>query len=128
MITIIDYGMGNLNSINYKLNRLGYSSKITSDYNEILNSKRLLLPGVGHFKKGMDNLKKLGLKDLIKQLALDKNIPILGICLGMQLMTKSSEEGNCQGLSLVDAVTRSLILKKKIDLEYRTWVGTKFHT
>ena len=105
MIAIINYGLGNLSSIQNMCKRLGIDAVITND-EEILNkASKLILPGVGHFKKGMENLHSSGLKTLLDKIVLEDNKPILGICLGAQLMTKHSEEGDVNGLGWVDAVT-----------------------
>ena len=105
MIAIINYGLGNLSSIQNMCKRLGIDAVITND-EEILNkASKLILPGVGHFKKGMVNLHSSGLKTLLDKMVLEDKKPILGICLGAQLMTKHSEEGDVDGLGWVDAVT-----------------------
>ena len=105
MIAIINYGLGNLSSIQNMCKRLGIDAVITND-EEILNkASKLILPGVGHFKKGMENLHSSGLKTLLDKMDLEDKKPILGICLGAQLMTKHSEEGDVNGLGWVDAVT-----------------------
>ena len=89
-ITIIDYGCGNILSISRALEKIGYSSLFSKDKNEIIESDFLILPGVGSFKQAMSLLNKDNLKYIIKQAVLDKRIPLLGICLGMQiLLTKS---------------------------------------
>ena len=105
MIAIINYGLGNLTSIQNMCKRLGIDATITSDPEVIANASKLLLPGVGHFKRGMENLHSSGLKGLLDELVLEKKKPVLGICLGAQLMTKHSEEGDVEGLGWVDAVT-----------------------
>ena len=110
MIAIIDYNMGNLRSVNKAFKRVGVDAKITADPKEIELADRLVLPGVGHFERGMAELKKRGLTDVIYEHTIHKAKPILGICLGMQLMTSFSEEGDAEGLGLVDATT------KKFDL------------
>jgi len=102
-IVIVDYGMGNLNSVRKKLTRLGVNSIISSDPKEIQNSAKIILPGVGHFRKAMKSLKDLHLINILNEEVLIKRKPILGICLGMQLMAKKSEEGNVDGLGWVDA-------------------------
>ena len=84
MIAIIDYGSGNLFSVQNALNYLGLENKITSDKAEIVNADRLILPGVGAFGDAMDKLNRSGLVDTIKSEAAKK--PFLGICLGMQLL------------------------------------------
>ena len=105
MIAIINYGLGNLSSIQNMCKRLGIDAVITND-EEILNkASKLILPGVGHFKRGMENLHSSGLKTLLDKMVLEDKKPILGICLGAQLMTKHSEEGDVDGLGWVDAVT-----------------------
>jgi glutamine amidotransferase len=105
MIAIINYGLGNLTSILNMCKRLGIEATITSDPETIRNASKLLLPGVGHFKKGMENLHQSGLKELLDELVLVQKKPVLGICLGAQLMTKHSEEGDVDGLGWVDAAT-----------------------
>ena len=105
MIAIINYGLGNLTSIQNMCKRLGIDAVITSDPEELRKADKLILPGVGHFKKGMDNLKTSGLQDLLNELVLKKHKPILGICLGAQLMTMHSEEGDVDGLQWVNANT-----------------------
>ena len=105
MIAIINYGLGNLTSIQNMCRRLGIEATITSDEEVISKASKLLLPGVGHFKKGMENLHSSGLKPLLDKLVLEEKKPVLGICLGAQLMTKHSEEGDVEGLGWVDATT-----------------------
>jgi imidazole glycerol-phosphate synthase subunit HisH len=105
MIAIINYGLGNLTSILNMCKRLGIDAIITSDPVELRKADKLILPGVGHFKKGMDNLKTSGLQDLLNELVLKEHKPILGICLGAQLMTMHSEEGDVDGLQWVNADT-----------------------
>jgi glutamine amidotransferase len=98
MITIVDYGMGNIHSVRKQVLRLGLQCSVSSIPSEILNSSKLILPGVGHFGKAMENLGDLGLIDTLNESVLHKKTPILGICLGMQLMAEYSEEGNAKGL------------------------------
>ncbi len=104
-ILIIDYGMGNLRSVEKAFFRLGITPKISSCHHDILNADKLILPGVGHFKNGMLNLRGMGLIGPLNEAVLIRKIPILGICLGMQLMTEFSEEGNCEGLKWIKAKT-----------------------
>ena len=105
MIGIINYGLGNLTSILNMCRRLGIDAVITADPDELRKSDKLILPGVGHFKQGMDNLKTSGLQILLNELVLQDKKPILGICLGAQLMTRHSEEGDVDGLQWVNADT-----------------------
>lgn len=103
MITIIDYKIGNLGSIKNMLKKIGQSSNITSDVDEISKAEKIILPGVGHFGHGMRRLKESGCIDVLNHKAKVEKIPVLGICLGAQLLTKFSEEGNEEGLSWIDA-------------------------
>lgn len=102
MIAIIDYGLGNLNSVYKALERLGFEAVITNDFEVINNSKAIILPGVGAFHDAMNNLKETGLIDCIKQ-NVENEKPILGICLGMQLLyEKSFEDGEWEGLGFLN--------------------------
>ncbi len=99
MIAIIDYSTGNLRSVQNALARLGAESIVTSNYQEILSADRVLIPGVGHAAAAMANLQERGLDKLIPTLTM----PVLGICIGMQLMCRHSEEGDVNCLSLFNA-------------------------
>ena len=103
MIIIVNYGMGNLNSVKRKLARLGVDALISNLPSDILKADKLVLPGVGHFQKAVENLKQLQLWGILNDAVLVKKKPILGICLGMQLMALRSEEGNVEGLGWFDA-------------------------
>lgn len=107
MITIVDYGLGNLSSIKNMLRRMGFPSLITGDPEEISRAEKIVLPGVGAFDNGMRNIREKGLETVLRQKALIERVPVLGICLGMQLLCHSSEEGVEPGLGWVDgAVVR----------------------
>ena len=103
MIAIIDYGMGNLGSVKRKLNLIGVRSVITCDPEEIRNAEKLILPGVGHFGNAIHEIKSRGLWDLLNREVITEKKPILGICLGMQLMAGHSEEGDVAGFGWFDA-------------------------
>jgi imidazole glycerol-phosphate synthase subunit HisH len=105
MITIINYGMGNLGSIRNMLKRLGIESLISGDPEVILKAAKLILPGVGAFDNGMRNLTEQNLVPVLNQRVIIDKIPLLGICLGMQLLTQKSEEGNLPGLGWFEAET-----------------------
>jgi glutamine amidotransferase len=105
MIVIVNYDMGNIGSIGNMFRRLGVQATISRDADVIAKADRLIIPGVGAFDQGMENLHKFRLKELLDERVLGEGVPVLGICLGMQLMTKSSEEGNAAGLGWVDANT-----------------------
>lgn len=102
-VAIVDYGMGNLHSVQRKLDRIGVHPQITSDPNDLLRADKLVLPGVGHFGKAMENLDMMGLVPALHEAVVVKKTPILGICLGMQLFARQSEEGGAEGLGWIDA-------------------------
>ena len=103
MITIVDYNTGNLGSIRNMLRKAGAESRITSDPSLIAEAEKLVLPGVGAFDAGMENLQVAGLIPVLNKRVLEDRVPVLGICLGMHLMTRGSSEGNRSGLGWVDA-------------------------
>ncbi|MBI2722918.1 MAG: imidazole glycerol phosphate synthase subunit HisH [Bacteroidetes bacterium] len=106
MIVIIDYGLGNLASVLNMFKKIGVKDVTVSGNKEIISkATKLLLPGVGAFDAGMNNLTQSGLIPLLNQKVLQEKVPILGICLGMQLLTKRSEEGKNAGLGWIDAET-----------------------
>jgi imidazole glycerol-phosphate synthase subunit HisH len=105
MITIIDYGMGNLGSIQNMFKRIKVESQITGDVTTISNAEKILLPGVGAFDAAMEKIENSGLLPVLNQKALTEKVPTLGICLGMQLLTRSSEEGRRPGLSWINGKT-----------------------
>ncbi len=89
-IVVVDYGLGNRGSIVNMLRRLDVSCRLTSDPAEIAAAERLILPGVGAFDAGMRNLRERGLVEPLRCAAIERNVPLLGICLGMQLMAEGS--------------------------------------
>ncbi|MBL7737419.1 MAG: imidazole glycerol phosphate synthase subunit HisH [Chitinophagaceae bacterium] len=105
MITIIDYGMGNLGSIQNMFKRIGAASEITGDTEKIASASKLLLPGVGAFDAAMTRIAESGILEILNKKVLEDKTPVLGICLGMQLLTRSSEEGKLPGLGWVNAKT-----------------------
>jgi imidazole glycerol-phosphate synthase subunit HisH len=105
VIVIIDYGMGNLGTVAAKVKKMATSVVITSDPEEISHADKIILPGVGSFKAGMENLRSRGLITVLDHKVLKDKTPILGICLGMQLFTRKSEEGFVDGLGWIDAET-----------------------
>lgn len=101
MITIIDYGLGNLGSLANIFKKLGVEAAVSSDISVIEKSSGIVLPGVGSFDAGMENIKKLGLVQTLERKVLEEKTPILGICLGMQLFAQKSEEGILEGLGWI---------------------------
>jgi imidazole glycerol-phosphate synthase subunit HisH len=109
-IVIIDYGAGNIQSIQFALERLGFNGILSSDWNEIQKADKIIFPGVGEASSAMKKLKERGLDLLIPTL----KQPVLGICLGMQLMCNHSEEGNVKGLGIFDANVIQFSQKVKV--------------
>src|SRR5687768_3559467 len=103
MICIIDYGMGNLFSIQKKIRQIGVEPIISSSPADIAAASKIILPGVGHFGKAMEQLHNLRIPEVLNEQVLDRKKPILGICLGMQLMAGLSAEGQTAGLGWFDA-------------------------
>lgn len=103
MVVIIDYGLGNLGSMANMLRKIGVPAVVSSDPLVIGNAKKLILPGVGAFDGGMKNLESGGLLQVLNKRVLEDKTPILGVCLGMQLLGMRSEEGQLPGLGWLDA-------------------------
>lgn len=105
MIVIVDYGMGNLGSVENMFKRIGEKAIISSDLNIISKASKIILPGVGSFDSAMKKISSSELLNILNNKALIQKVPVLGICLGMQLLTNSSEEGIQPGLKWIDAET-----------------------
>lgn len=105
-VVIVNYGLGNIQSVFNKCKRIGITPIIGNDSNTINEADKLILPGVGHFSKGMQNLSELNFIDVLNEKVIQRKTPILGICLGFQLFSKYSEEGNCNGLGWINAETK----------------------
>lgn len=112
MITIVDYGMGNTGSISNMLKYIGIDSEITCEASRIDKAEKLILPGVGAFDMAMKKLEDACLLPLLHKKAIEDKIPVLGICLGMQLMTNGSEEGEKKGLGWIQADTIKFLADK----------------
>jgi len=118
MIVIVDYSIGNLASVLNMFKKIGATNVcISKDYAIIEKATKLILPGVGAFDAGMDNLEKSGLIPLLNKKVIEDKIPLLGICLGMQLLTKKSEEGVKPGLGWIDAETVKFNLDPSLKLK-----------
>ncbi len=109
-LSIIDYGVGNIKSIQFAFQRLGVEAQLTSNWEELKSSDRVIFPGVGEANYAMKQLQKTGLNKLIP----DLKQPVLGICLGMQLMCSLSEEGNTSCLGIFDVEVKRFNNKLKV--------------
>ena len=108
MIAVVDYGVNNSNSVIRMIQKVGGVAYKAKNIHEIKNAQKLIIPGVGSFDEGMKNLSQLGIIDLLKEMIGKNEIPVLGICLGMQLLCNASEEGTVHGLGLVPAKVKKL--------------------
>jgi len=129
MIAVINYGMGNAGSILNMLKKIGAEAIITDKIEEINNADKIILPGVGTFDNGMSNLHDLGLVEVIKTEILEKKKPFLGICLGMQLLGRRSEEGQMEGLNLIPFETKKFSFDSSLNLKipHMGWNIVKFN-
>ena len=121
MITIVDYGMGNLGSIKNMFKRIGAPSVIANDFNTIANAEKIVLPGVGDFDNAMQQINNSELREILNRKALHEQRPILGICLGMQLITQSSEEGTLPGLGWIKATTSRFPKISELKVPHMGW-------
>jgi glutamine amidotransferase len=117
MIAIVDYKMGNLRSVENALRRLGAEFVVTADADEIKRADRVLLPGVGNAAEAMENLRKAGLVEVIRSL----RRPVLGICVGMQVMCRHSEEGDVECLNIFDARVKRFVPAPDVKVPHMGW-------
>ncbi len=117
MIAVIDYNMGNIRSLGNALQRLGAEWRLTADHDEIRRADHVILPGVGNAAEAMENLRRLGLPEVIWRL----RRPVLGICVGMQVMCRHSEEGNAECMGIFDAKVQRFHEAPGIKVPHMGW-------
>lgn len=117
MLVVVDYGLGNMGSVYNMLKKVGGNPIISNNPLEIAQADKLILPGVGKFDAGMNRINQLGLIEVLNKKALQDKVPILGICLGMQLLTGQSEEGKEKGLGWIEASTIHFGFTKELGIK-----------
>lgn len=121
MIVIVDYGVGNLSSVANMLRKAGAEARISGDPKDILAADKLLLPGVGHFDHGMRMLRQAGIEDALNEFALISQRPVLGICLGAQILGLGSEEGREKGLGWLEMTCVRLPEDRGVRVPHMGW-------
>ena len=116
MISIIDYGLGNVKAIKRVYDNLNIASKIVSSPDHLAGSDKFIFPGVGSFDFAMDLFLKSGLKSRVESLIFEKDIPLLGVCVGMQILGNESEEGSKEGLGWIPGKIRKIHAASENDL------------
>lgn len=124
MITIINYGLGNIRAFVNVYDRLKIQTKVAQTADEIVGATKIILPGVGSFDYAMTQLNNSGMRDELEKQVFDIKIPIMGICVGMQMLAKSSDEGNMPGLGWIDGNVKlfdTLLIPYKTQLPHMGW-------
>ena len=124
MITIVDYGLGNINAIATVYKFLNIPVRIASNASDLQGADKLIIPGVGAFDYAMEKLQESGMREILDVLVLDKQKDVLGICVGMQMLSKSSEEGQRQGLGWLNATVRKFdkqVVERKLSIPHMGW-------
>lgn len=121
MITILDYGIGNLGSVRNMLRRAGLESEITGDPAIVERATKIILPGVGAFDRAMTRLDESGLRGVLDHKATVEKIPVLGICLGMQMLTHGSDEGQLPGLGYIPAFAHRFPADDRLKVPHMGW-------
>ena len=127
-VAIVNYGMGNVNSVEKAISSLGYSSILTNDFEQLNEADVILLPGVGSFEKGMNNLNELGLVEVLTKLVVEKNKPFIGICLGMQLLASfGTEPTRNKGLGWIEGEVLKIETSNSFRVPHMGWNAVKSH-
>jgi len=124
MITIISYGLGNVRALVNVYNQLNIPVSIATKCDDLKNATKVILPGVGAFDNAMQSLENSGMRKLLDEIVLHRHIPLLGICVGMQMFARASEEGNLPGLGWIDGVVKRFnlsSLKKPLSVPHMGW-------
>lgn len=121
MLIIVDYGMGNLGSIENMFKRVGVNAIVSSDFSEIRKADKLLLPGVGSFDRAMEAINKQGLRSILDEKALEEKVPVLGVCLGMQILTNGSAEGKQRGLGWIPGEAHKFNVNDGLKIPHMGW-------
>lgn len=128
MITIIDYGVGNIFAFQNVYKRLNIPTKIAKTFDDLKDIQKLILPGVGSFDYAMSQLNNSGMRERLDELVLVEKIPVIGICVGMQMMGNSSDEGQLEGLKWIDASVKKFDeskINQRTKLPHMGWNDVK---
>lgn len=123
-VTIIDYDICNVQSVANMLRKVGADSQIASNPSDVVSATKLIIPGIGSFDKGINNLGKKGLLSVLNKKVVEERIPVLGICLGMQLFSNMSEEGNLHGLGWIEGEVKRFdvfSMNEKLKIPHMGW-------
>lgn len=125
MIAIINYGLGNIKAFANVYKNLGIPHKIVSRADDLKNFTKIILPGVGAFDYAMEQLQKSGLKEPLNESVLQRKLPVLGVCVGMQMMALASEEGHLPGLAWINGVVKKFASSINLPLPHMGWNNVK---
>ena len=129
MIAILDYGLGNIKAFGAVFHKLGVEHRFARDATDVQSAAKLVLPGVGAFDKAMSLLEESGMRDALMRRVTQDGVPLLGICVGMQILAERSEEGTLAGLGLIQGAVRSIASlpdARQLDLPHMGWNTVRF--